>query len=371
MTIFIDTDEGLREHCERWLQGPAVGIDTEFERSRTYYARAALIQVNDGSNPYLIDPLRITDFKPLAALLESPTVIKVLHAAGEDLPLLAQLAECEPRCLFDTQIAAPFLAHDYSPSYHALVGTVLETTLAKSETRSDWMQRPLTEAQLVYAAQDVDFLLPLHRIFVEKLRDMQREQWVEEDVERFRVQKLTPVAAKDAYLRFGASRDLNQRELGILQDVCAWREIEAERRDLPRRFVLEDESALSLAKRQPENTTELGQVERLSRRGIERDGDTLLALVGDALQRKETDLPPLRTPSQVLRAQTDEVKTLQSIVREHAQQLDVPPQLLANRKVLAALVKQQHLDGPAVMPEVLKGWRYEVITEHLLRALRG
>ncbi len=149
----IDQDAALAEHCSRWLKLPFVAIDTEFVRTETFFPIAGLIQIGDGEQAFLIDPLKIQDWTPLVALLESPEVVKVLHACGEDLEVFQHLCSARVAPLFDTQLAAAYLGMDFSMGYSRLVSKLLGIELDKNETRSDWLQRPLTAQQLQYAAK--------------------------------------------------------------------------------------------------------------------------------------------------------------------------------------------------------------------------
>ena len=151
---WICDNDSLGQHCAEWQQLPFVALDTEFMRVDTFYPIAGLIQIGDGVRAYLIDPLTIDNWQPLAALLENPAVIKVVHACSEDLEVLLRLTGSLPVPLFDTQLAAAYLNLGFSMGYSRLVQAVLDIDLPKGETRSDWLQRPLSETQVSYAAED-------------------------------------------------------------------------------------------------------------------------------------------------------------------------------------------------------------------------
>lgn len=157
--IWIEQDTELAELCQRWRQQAAIAVDTEFMRTSTFYPIAGLIQIGDGKGCYLIDPLAIQDFTPLRDLLLDESVTKVLHSCSEDLVVFQRLLGIVPAPLFDTQIAAAFAGYGFSLGYAGLVKAVLNTEIPKEETRSDWLQRPLSVAQLKYAALDVAHML--------------------------------------------------------------------------------------------------------------------------------------------------------------------------------------------------------------------
>ena len=151
---WIRDNDSLGQHCAEWQNLPFVALDTEFMRVDTFYPIAGLIQIGDGERAYLIDPLTIDNWQPLSALLENPAVVKVLHACSEDLEVLLRLTGSLPAPLFDTQLAAAYLNLGFSMGYSRLVKEVLDLDLPKGETRSDWLQRPLSETQISYAAED-------------------------------------------------------------------------------------------------------------------------------------------------------------------------------------------------------------------------
>ncbi len=177
---WIRDNDSLGQFCAEWQQLPFVALDTEFMRVDTFYPIAGLLQIGDGVRAYLIDPLTIDNWQPLAALLENPAVVKVVHACSEDLEVLLRLTGSLPAPLFDTQLAAAYLNLGFSMGYSRLVQEVLGIDLPKGETRSDWLQRPLSDTQISYAAEDA---LHLAEVFVQlrpKLSD-DKYAWVLED----------------------------------------------------------------------------------------------------------------------------------------------------------------------------------------------
>ena len=177
-TLMIDDNAELARWCQHWQSLPFVAVDTEFVRAETFYPIAGLIQVGDGEQAVLIDPLAITDWAPLVALLEAPSVVKVLHACSEDLEVFSRLCGALPSPLFDTQLAAAFLGMDFSMGYSRLVSELLQIDLPKDETRSDWLQRPLSAAQVEYAARDAQHLAELYRIMAPRLEAAGLTDWL-------------------------------------------------------------------------------------------------------------------------------------------------------------------------------------------------
>lgn len=177
---WIRDDQSLAEHCRDWHQLPFVAVDTEFMRVDTFYPKAGLIQIGDGQRAFLIDPLLIGNWQPLAELLDDSGVVKVLHACSEDLEVLLRLTGKLPQPLFDTQLAAGYLNLGFSMGYSRLVQEVLGIDLPKGETRSDWLQRPLSETQVSYAAEDAVHLAELFTVLRPRLSD-DKYAWVLED----------------------------------------------------------------------------------------------------------------------------------------------------------------------------------------------
>ena len=177
---WIRDNDSLGQFCAQWQQLPFVALDTEFMRVDTFYPIAGLLQIGDGERAFLIDPLTIDNWQPLAQLLENPAVVKVLHACSEDLEVLLRLTGSLPAPLFDTQLAAAYLNLGFSMGYSRLVSEVLGIDLPKGETRSDWLQRPLSETQISYAAEDAVHLAELFVRLRPKLSD-DKYAWVLED----------------------------------------------------------------------------------------------------------------------------------------------------------------------------------------------
>ncbi|MDQ2077949.1 ribonuclease D [Marinimicrobium sp. ABcell2] len=364
--IWIDQDADLAELCERWSQQAAIAVDTEFMRSDTFYPIAGLIQVGDGKGCYLIDPLAITDFEPFRQLMLNPAVTKVLHACSEDLEVFQRLLGVVPEPLFDTQIAAAFAGLGFSLGYAGLVKALLNIEIPKSETRSDWLQRPLAVAQLKYAALDVAHLLIVYGKLVQTLREKERLQWVADDcAELVRNARQEPDFLS-YYLKVGSAWKLRRRELAILQQLCHWREVEARARDLPRNRLAKENALWEIARWQPTELAALQRVNDLPSRTLDRYGEQLLAIVKNGLEEDDESAWPERLPAPLGREHTSLLKALKRLVRERAQQLQVPPELLVRKREYEALVRSGFDSGDYHLPERLKGWRHPVVGEALL-----
>ncbi len=367
--IWIEDSVELAELCERWRQQGAVAIDTEFMRSDTFYPIAALIQVGDGRGCYLLDPLAIGDFEPLRALMLDTSVTKVMHSCSEDLEVFQRLLDVVPKPIFDTQIGAAFAGLGFSIGYANLINSLLGIELPKGETRSDWLQRPLSQAQLKYAALDVAHMLVIYGKLLQTLKDSERLQWVRDDcAELVRAARETP-QLNNYYTKLGSAWKLRRRELTVLQCLCQWRETEARARDLPRNRLVKEAGLWELARWQPEDFVGLQRLKEVPPRLIKEDGEQLLALIKAAQESDEATWPE-RLAAPLGREDAPLLKTLKSHVRAQAEVLDLPPELLVRKREYEALVRSGFDQGDYQLPERLLGWRYTVIGESLLSYAR-
>ena len=367
---WISTGSDLERAAARWLEHGAVALDTEFVRERTYFPRLGLVQVADERGVDLVDPLAVPDLGPLRELLLAPGTLKVVHSASEDLEVFYRSTGVLPRPLFDTQIAAGLAGLTAGAGYQRLVTEALGVELFKGETRTDWLARPLSEAQLAYAAEDVAYLLPLYRQVRQRLSDLGRLDWALEDSQALLDESRFDPDPEEAYRRVRGASRLDRRGRGIQRTLAAWRDREARRRDLPRGFLLRDEVLLSLATRRPKTARDLQRLPNLDPRQAARDGSTWLDLVRRALEQPDGELPPEkpRLPS------SPEIRALETalreIVRRRAAELGIPPELLASRRTLDAVLRSTFLDREPALSDDLRGWRREVVGEELLAEAR-
>lgn len=368
--IWIEQSADLAELCERWRQQGAVAIDTEFMRSDTFYPIAALIQVGDGRGCYLLDPLAIEDFEPLRALMLDTSVTKVIHSCSEDLEVFQRLLGVVPEPIFDTQIGAAFAGLGFSIGYANLINSLLGIELPKGETRSDWLQRPLSQAQLKYAALDVAHMLVIYGKLLQTLKDNERLQWVRDDcADLVRGARETP-QLENYYTKLGSAWKLRRRELAVLQSLCQWRETEARARDLPRNRLVKEAGLWELARWQPEDFVGLQRLKEVPPRLIKEDGEQLLALIKAAQERDESTWPePLAAP--LGREHAPLLKAFKQHVRERAEELGLPPELLMRKREYEALVRSGFIKGGYQLSERLMGWRHTVIGYSLLELARG
>jgi len=362
----VDRDDRLGGLAERWLLEPAIGLDTEFVRERTFFARLGLIQVADSEGCYLVDMVSISDRAPLVAVVQAPDVAKVFHSPSEDLEIFHYALGCAPVPLFDCQVAATLCGLGGSLGYVHLVSRLFDVELGKGVQRSNWLRRPLSEEQVRYAGLDVAYLLPAHERLQARLRDLGRDSWAEREFDRLlrnAEARLEPAWSYNRLRRPGMSR----RQLAALQAVCEWREGRARRRDVPRGFVLKDETLVDVARRLPRTSEDLAAVKSLGPRQARRHGPRLLELVRGARSLPEDGLPD-RLERSGRRSSSGLSEGLRKLVAGVAADLDVPAEFLVPRRALEAWAARSLERGNWVWPAEIEGWRRSVLQPEVERS---
>lgn len=365
---FITTTAQLHLYCQKASQQPALCIDTEFVRTRTFYPQAGLVQLYDGEQVAIIDPIAIDDLSELWALLTNPNVLKVIHSCSEDIELFNHIAGIAPTPLVDTQIAAAFLGLGTSLGYGALVKHFLDETLDKGEARTNWLQRPLTEKQLSYAVNDVLYLMPCFEAIRAQICDT-RWQYALQETQLVVSKRLQQTVAERAYLQVGAAWQLKPKQLAVLQVLCEWRLQQATRKDSALNFVIREESLLAIAKQMPKTIYQLQQLKELKPNEIRIHGKKLLQLVHniDAFEpetypekvKRLTDFPSYKKQYSALRQRLTEL----------AEANDFAPEQFASKRQINQLFywfwNPAMLNNLDEKPDLLQGWRFE-LAESLL-----
>jgi ribonuclease D len=356
---------GLRALCLRLAPAPWIALDTEFMRVNTYRARLCLMQLATPEEIACVDPLALGDIGPLLELLYRPTVVKVLHAARQDLEVLADLGHASqlapPQPLFDTQIAAALSGEDDQIGYSGLVERITGHKLDKIEARTDWAARPLSAAQLRYAEDDVRYLRDVYAALDARLHALGRSDWLREECATLTDPALYRNDPEQVWRRLGAGATLAPAQQTVLVALATWREREAARRDLPRGWVVPDAALVELARRAPATLGALADIAELKPSMIRRDGETLLQCLGDARA-----LPVQRywdPPERLDAAQMAQIKQLGARVQERARAAGVSATLVAPRRELTRLVRGERDLA------LLRGWRRDFIGAELLAQL--
>ncbi|RLA56476.1 MAG: ribonuclease D [Gammaproteobacteria bacterium] len=369
----IESDEALQRVLVQGAGSEAVIVDTEFMRRNTFYPQVALVQICfaregvGGNTAWLIDPLTIEDTAPLVALFTDPAVVKVLHSASEDMEVFQKWLGVLPQPLFDTQRAAAMVGRGFGLGYRALVHAICDIDLPKGETRSDWLQRPLSESQCEYAALDVAWLLPVWRELDEQCAQQGKRDWVLADGRD--AMGALGAAVIDYHKRIKTAWKLNPRQLGSLAAICDWREQTARSRDKPRSWIIDDKACLTLAQEDPQNWSELKTRVDLPPPALRRYGEGLLDVLAAQRTMPEDELPQA-LPGPLDAGQRDQVKKLKARVRVIAQGLALAPEILLQSKDYELLLREAA--GAAFSAPVhWQGWRNDIVIGPLRRSLTG
>lgn len=368
---YIKTARDLRDLCHRLRHVDRLALDTEFVSERTYVPQLGLIQVAGNGTIAAVDPLAIQSLDPLVELLQDPSIEKVIHAGRQELEILVAYGYGVPQPIFDVQIAAAFVGCGEQVSYLHLIQDLMGHRLQKKETLTNWLQRPLRQAQLEYAWEDVEYLLPVAEKLRERLAARGRGVWVQEEFAKLTETVCWPRVepGKEYQLVSGWSR-LDHRGLAVLCELAAWREREAQQRNWPRRRVLADAVLLELARRRPTHPQELRNIRALPRRVADGNASAVIAAVQRGLQTPEADLPKRPLKPKTAPHQLAIVDLLATLVKIRALEMEIAPSLLATQRDLKDLIHHFHNSATASLP-LLQGWRKQAIGADLLAFLNG
>jgi ribonuclease D len=361
----VESDESLRRASKAWQGARLVVLDTEFVRVNTYYPIAGLIQIGCGDDCFLLDPLKVKDLTPLADLFRDTSILKVLHACSEDLELFQILMNVLPRPLFDSQLAAALIGQGFSLSYQRLVEAMLGISIAKGETRSNWLQRPLTASQSHYAVLDVEYLEAISTRQMALLNEKGRSSWLQEECERLLYSVSNQTIPEEYYLKLPGAWRLDGAGLMVLKTLCAWREREAQQSDLPRNRVVTGKSLMLIARQQLNTREDLKNIAEMTPKQIRKYADKIMLLSSEARQINEDQYPEI-LPKPLPREVAPLMKKMRKLVKEIAEELQISPEILARKKQLEALLGSARKAGDYQLPESLQGWRKSVIGDRLM-----
>lgn len=364
--MYITESRDLRDLVSVLRRGHLVGVDTEFMRERTYFARLCLIQLANDDLAAIVDPLAIDDLSPLCELLADPSVVKILHAGGQDLEIFFRACEVAAAPIFDTQVAATLAGFPQQVGYGGLVHELLGEKIDKGDTYTDWARRPLADTQVAYALNDVRYLPEVYRRLVGRLEKEGRLPWLEKDFSRLADPATHTVEPFEQWRRVKRISSLNRRQLAVAREVAAWRENEAMRRDVPKRWVLGDESVIEVARRSPKTAEELLSIRGVGDKIGRAASKGLLDAVGRGVATSEDELPSLAKRKRVARDVDGAVDLMVALVRLRAREHGVAMPLLASRDDLERLAAGER-DGHAL----LEGWRATIVGNELLDLLDG
>ena len=362
----VDTPSELIALCEQLRDSEWLALDTEFIREKTYYPKLCLIQVCNGDVAACVDPLKLPDLQPMLDILYDGRILKVLHAARQDLEIFLHDHNRLPMPVFDTQPAAALLGHGDQIGYANLVKLLLNVQLPKDQSRTDWSRRPLEAQQLRYALDDVIYLGELYLHMRGHLFDRERLQWLAADFATLADPRTYFPDPQGMWKRIKGKQMLRGRQLAVLQRLAAWRENQARERDLPRKWVLKDDALIELSRRMPRDPEGLSKIRGLEPGQIRREGGALIRLISEGADLPREQWPgDERRPTPLTAQQEAMVDLLTAASRLIAEQHQLSPQAIATRKELEKFVRG---DAGCIL---LEGWRRSLAGDTLASVMNG
>jgi ribonuclease D len=371
---YVTDQSALESLCQTLRQSPRLALDTEFVGEDTFIPRLELIQVATATTAAVIDFPAVQAGGSLDVFWElicDAKIEKIVHAGRQDLDLFALHAGQIPKPFFDTQIAAAMVGYGAQVAYANLVQRLHGTKLAKAHTFTNWSARPLSDDQIAYALEDVEFLLSIHTHLQDRLNTLGRSEWVSEEFARLE----TVVGEKsrepqERYQRIRGWDSLKPKGAAVLRELAAWREAEARRRNVPRGRVMRDEVLLQLARHPPKTVNDLRGLRGVHSSDIDRQGAQLLAAITSALALPPSEWPEVPSERKPDPESTGIVELLQSVLKARAAEEGIAPTMLATSADLQTLVEAKQ-NRTALDVPILHGWRRRMVGDLLLQVLDG
>ena len=366
MTVIADS-AALAEFCRNQMRADYVTVDTEFIRDNSYWPQLCVVQIAGPAEAALIDPLVPgIDLQPILELLANREVLKVFHAARQDVEIFFHLTGRVPQPIFDTQVAAMVCGFGEQASLETLAQRLAGISIDKSSRFTDWSHRPLSERQIRYALDDVVHLRPIYERLREQLEQNRRASWLEDEMALLTDPATYRVDAGDAWRRLKV-RAGKPRFLAVLKEVAAWREEEAQRRDMPRNRLIRDEALLEIAAHAPTNVQDLARTRGLSRGVAEgRFGQGLIVAVERALAKPEADWPKPEPKPILPQGLAPLIDLLRVLLKSKCEAAGVAQKLVASAADLEAIAADDQAEVPA-----LTGWRRKLFGEDALALKHG
>jgi ribonuclease D len=371
---YVTDHAGLESLCQQLRQSPRLALDTEFVGEDTFIPRLELIQVATATTSAVIDFPAVQAVGSLDVFWElicDAKIEKIFHAGRQDLDLFATHAGQIPKPFFDTQVAAAMVGYGAQVAYANLVQRLHGTRLAKAHTFTNWSARPLSEGQIAYALEDVEFLLPIHTHLQDRLRELGRLEWVGEEFAR--LESAVGEKSKEPLERYQRIRGwdtLKPKGAAVLRELAAWREAEARRRNVPRGRIMRDEVLLQLARHPPKTVNELRGLRGVHSSEVDRHGGQLLATITSALALPPSAWPEVPSERKPDPESTGIVELLQAVLKARAAEEGIAPTMVATSADLQTLVETKQNRAALNVP-ILHGWRRQLAGDLLLQVLEG
>jgi len=373
----IEDDSALQTLCQHYNKAKVLAVDTEFVRTRTLYPRLGLLQVFDGEVLALIDPLVIDDLSPFWQLLANDDITKVLHACSEDLEVFLNNANTKPVNLIDSQIMMSFLGHGLSVGYAAMVAQYTGIELDKSESRTDWTKRPLTQKQLNYASADVEHLFNLYPKLVAEINEAGWFDYAKQETALLIERKYTPIDEEQLYRHMKLAWRLNTKQLNSLKHLAKWRYQQAKKRDLPLGFVAKEHTLMAVAQNNPQSMSSMNRLDGAELMDIRHKGKAMLAVLKKASQDDESNYPAKIQRLDEYPGYKQVFKSVKNFISKLSEQHNLAVENIASKKQINQFLtwqfnlnKVQQLaanaeNSSAYSVDLLTGWRYELVGQAL------
>jgi ribonuclease D len=368
---FITSNQALADFCQQASQVEAIAVDTEFVRTRTLYPQLGLIQIYDGKQCVLVDPLAIDDFSSLTELLTNPNVVKVLHSCSEDLETFWHAFKVMPSPIFDSQFAASIVGMGPALGYAKLVEIMLDVVVDKGESRTDWLARPLRVEQCDYAAKDVLYLFQLYPELKARVEDQNKLSWVHAEIAHLSAKKQALIPLDSVYLTIKNNWKLSNKAVLILKKLAAWRTSTARLRDMALNFVVREENLVSIAMLQPSSKNELRAIQGMNSHEVRIHGDALLAIVADCQKVREEDYPPMIKRLNDIDNYKNTTASVKKLCISIAEKYAIPPELVGSKKQINQLLKwcwfnKDETRDMGLQPDLLSSWRRALFVNELV-----
>lgn len=364
MFELIESIEDLQEFVSKINSAKWIALDTEFLREKTYYAKLCLIQIEAEGHRACIDPIAIGDLSSFFEILNNPQITKVFHAAHQDLEILMQLSGQVPAPIFDTQVAASVLGIGDHMGYARLVESILDVSLSKTQSRTDWSRRPLKKAQLEYAIDDVRYLAQIYPKMLQQLEKQDRINWLSNDFDKATDPKTYAVEERSRWKKVRGNQVLKRPQLAVLRELTAWREIRAEQANLPRKWVISDDILLDLARQQPNSSTQIGEIRGINSDRTKKYHQQWIDLIEAGKNLPESEWPELPRSKKPTPTQNTLIDLLMIVIQIQAKKHNVIPAIIATRKQLATMVQ-------AGEKKLSSDWRGALVNKEIDQLISG
>ncbi len=362
---FINDNENIKKYCSLESSSEFITIDLEFIRRNTYFAIPCLIQIGGEHNAFCIDLKEEgLDFSPLYALLKNPKILKVFHAARQDLEIIYNLISELPASIFDTQIAAQVLGFGESVSYQKLVESFVGINLDKTARFTNWCNRPLSPEQIDYALSDVTYLREVYIKINKALIEKNRYEWLKEELSSLCDEEKYKINPKDAWQKLKI-KNKTPLFLSILRELASLREVRAVGLNLPRGYILKDEAIYEIASSMPKSDGDLTKLNNYNS-GLKKISKEILSAVQKGINTPKEEMPQIESEIELSNGEKTIYELLKAVLNVTASKAEVTPNILATSQDLKNLALNNNVDIPA-----LNGWRYEVFGKAALDIKSG